>query len=164
MEKKDIRDFVPYIMKEKKSNEDLEKAFWAANDPTMKNLSWKYLIDFIDNENDDVVEMIDILTIIGHYIVRFGNEEDGCDPPGKAFKVLSYNEDTPRLFMALLNARDRKSLLEELWRVLYVLRNKVNNLSFQMLLDDLIDFKKDPERVKIRWAKAFYERDSDEAS
>lgn len=161
MKEKNIRDFVPYIMEEKKSNDQLVRAFWGADDPNRKYHSWRYLCDFIDLEDDDAREMLEI---IGNSIVRFDIEEDGCDSLGKACQALSYEGELPARLLFLLSTDEIKSLLEELQAVLRCLSNKINNLSFQMLLDDLLDFKKDPESVKLRWAKAFYERDSDEAS
>lgn len=155
MIKKNIWEFVPYVIKEKETNSNLARAFrFVLICPEREYLVWEYLCDFIDLEDKEAREM---LSIIGSAIVMFETEEDGCDSLGKAIKALSYDGEPPARFSNLLMANTMKSLLADLRVILYGLRNKDINLSFQMLLNDLVDFKTDPQEVKVRWAKAFFE-------
>ena len=143
------------VIKEKETNSNLARAFrFVLRCPEREYLVWEYLCDFIDIEDKEAREM---LSIIGSAIVMFEIEEDGCDSLGKAIKALSYDGEPHARFSNLLMANTMKSLLEDLRVILYGLRNKDINISFQMLLNDLVDFKTDPQEVKVRWAKAFFE-------
>ena len=149
------KEFVSYVMSRSLTDGTFRAAFRRALDPGCEQYVWGYESRFIDI-GDEPARMM--LSTVGRAIASSGLRHDGHLTLGEAFRMVARNEEPDTRFMWLLNAKDIQELIPFLHSALTYLESKGVDLSYTLLLEDLMAFRKKPEPVKIKWAKEFYNR------
>ena len=165
MEKTDKKEgrgeaFVLHVLGRMEIDHGLGAALRRADNPATEYQSWEHLERWVDLSDER--QRLSFITV-GAALARAKPGHDGAAGLGKALASCYDDEAESDQARAKLRRILACETLEELAGVLRPLLSLVASkakqpLSYGLLLQDLLGFGFDPQRLRIRWARDFYGR------
>ena len=155
--------FVRYIIDRCSKNKALGAAMRRADNPAMQHQSWPLLIDFHVDLDKDAERTA--FACIGAAVVQSKATGNGKIPLTKAL-AMAYSGQTDqaasrlRRLLTCSSVEECCSCLRPLFRLIASKSNA--QIDYAQLLDDLLWFPSQSEKIKARWATAFYRQDDNE--
>lgn len=162
--KKRHEAFVSFVIQRIEKDKGIAAALRRADNPATESQSWEYLVDFnikLDNPSECLP-----YTTIAAAIAKAKIKTDGTKKIGKLLASCydeGMNSDQAKMKLRRLLACNS---VEEACRFLRLLlslirsKSKISDdLNFTQLLKDLLDFRwdKSRQRVKSQWAQDFFD-------
>ncbi len=149
--------FVEYIFRVCSSDKGLRADLKRADNDSFEWKVWPIILKFNSTlDNDDVRRAY---ALIGSSIAKSGRDADGSAGIGKAFRVISNDpsdEFSPR-FMRLLSSDSVSDLIDYLRPALSFIEAKGVQLDYSRLLDDILRFRFEDNRIRVKaaWASDY---------
>jgi CRISPR system Cascade subunit CasB len=157
---------VNYTIERCQRDNGLAAALRRADNPDTEFQSWEYLSVFVDLDN--ARRRLPYATVAAA-IARAKAERNGSVGIGRAIAECYEDDNQSDQAKAKLRRLLACEQVEETCRILRPLLRLIeakaaSQLDFARLLDDLLYFNFDPQRVKSRWAQDFFRRSEREAT
>lgn len=154
--------YVKSIIERIKTDTAMAAALKRADNPATEYQAWEYLADFgIDLENPQ--ERIPYITISAA-IARAKPNQDGNYSLGAAIASCyetnndkgKNNEQARSKLRRLLACDTTEEVCAILRPLLNLIESRGKNISYGKLLNQLIWFDRNPQKIKTNWAKEFF--------
>ena len=157
---------VHYTIERCRHDNGLAAALRRADNPDTEYQSWEFLAAFVDLDN--ARKRLPYATVAAA-IARAKAERNGSVGIGRAIAECYEDDNQSNQAKAKLRRLLACEQVEETCRILRPLLRLVeakdaSRLDYVRLLDDLLSFSFDPQRVKSRWAQDFFRRSEREAT
>jgi len=150
--------FINYLIEQFKTDKGTRAFMRRADNPSMEYQAWEILARFGVNLEDETERKS--YATVGAALARANPSSDGglelgtalgtCGKDGKA-----GDPEKARL-RRILACTDVLELCGVLRHILPLFVSRKVPISYTKLLKDILQFKYDPEKVKIKWAKMFF--------
>lgn len=155
--------FVAYIISRCSSDKALAAAMRRACNASMQYQSWPLLIDF--NVNIERSAEREAYCCVGSAVIATKAEKNGSVALTRALALAYGSTDgaAQKRLSRLLACSSTEECCLCLRPILRIVNSKSGiAVDFAQLLDDLLNFRNNPEKVKARWALDFYKKDAEE--
>lgn len=151
--------FVNYVMQcVKNNNNKIVAALRRADNPATEYQSWEQLTKFnvaLDRPSQRLP-----FTIIAAAIAKAKIESNGIDNIGQAlakcYEDKNKSEQAKIKLRRLLACESTEELCGILRSFLCLIQARTSSINYIQLLNDLLNFKRNSQRIKAKWAEGFY--------
>lgn len=158
-----VRHFVAYVYDRKEKDHGFRARMRRALSPTQAAQVWGDLVPFVDISKSGPRMFF---TLLGASIALEKGTESGRDGLGRVLFLCSGSaqkagdsDDGPNAsrLRRLVACQSSESLCRNLKPLLTLIRSRCpGQLDYVRLLDELLSFEYDDEKIKARWIKEFY--------